>query len=44
MLIEKGLVMCRELRENPEVLKEVGLDPLRIREIHEEVNAVCGSK
>lgn len=44
LLIEKGLVMCKDLRENPDVLKAVGLDPLKIKQIYAEIDEVCGTK
>ncbi|MDB5259530.1 MAG: hypothetical protein JWO73_738 [Candidatus Taylorbacteria bacterium] len=42
LLIAKGVVLCRDLKQRPELLKQVGLDNLRIAQIIEEIDSVCG--
>jgi Restriction endonuclease len=42
LLLKKGIVLCRELKEQPQLMKEVGLDDLKITKVLEEVNQVCG--
>ena len=40
-LIETGSVLCREVAENPDILKTVGVDPEKHEGILQEVHKVC---
>lgn len=40
-LMEKGIVICRQLLENPEALSELGLEARRMQKLLEEVRYLC---
>ncbi|MDX9790345.1 MAG: restriction endonuclease [Candidatus Kapaibacterium sp.] len=41
ILMNKGIVLCRQIRNNPEVLQEVGIKPMKVRKIMTEVEELC---
>lgn len=40
-LLEKGVVLCRDIKENPSVLEEVGMSEERMRHVLEEISMIC---
>lgn len=40
-LMNKGVVLCNAVQENPEILKELGLNDAQIASINEEVTMLC---
>ncbi|RMA56774.1 restriction endonuclease [Ulvibacter antarcticus] len=43
MLLDKGIVLCKELHENPTLLKQIGIDKKRHKKILEDSEALCKS-
>lgn len=43
-LIERGVVMCKELCEKPDLIKILGVTQTRFNKIQQEVTAICNSK
>jgi hypothetical protein len=43
-LIDRGVVMCRELCEKPELINNLGVTHVRFKRILQEVTAICNSK
>jgi hypothetical protein len=37
LLMNRGIVICRQLKENPEIINELSLPPTRLRKLHEEL-------
>ena len=42
-LLDKGIVLCKELCRNEQWLKEMGLPPSRIGKVLEEASSICKS-
>ncbi|QHI36590.1 hypothetical protein IMCC3317_19530 [Kordia antarctica] len=42
-LLDKGIVLCKELHENPSLLKQIGIDKKRHKKILEDSEALCKS-
>jgi hypothetical protein len=40
-LLIKGLVLCKEIYNKPQLLQEIGIDKLRIKKIFEDINQIC---
>jgi hypothetical protein len=40
-LLEKGIVLCKELHENPQLLEEIGIDKSRHRKILDDCLELC---
>ncbi len=40
-LLEKGIVLCRTVRENREVLREIGMDEKKMGAVLEEIHGLC---
>lgn len=43
-LIDRGVVMCKELCEDPELIRSLGVSNTRFNRIRQEVNEICNSK
>jgi Holliday junction resolvase-like predicted endonuclease len=43
MLLDKGIVLCKELHENPELLDQIGINTKRQKKILEDSKALCKS-
>jgi len=41
-LLDKGIVLCKELHENPALLEQIGIDKKRHKKILEDSEALCG--
>lgn len=44
LLLEKGIVLCQELCQQEQVLKEVGVLPTRAKKVMEEAGLLCETK
>ena len=42
-LLDKGIVLCKELHESPALLKKIGIDKTRFKKILEDSEALCKS-
>jgi len=42
-LLDKGIVLCKELHENPALLEQIGIDKKRHKKILEDSEALCKS-
>ncbi|SFZ94822.1 Restriction endonuclease [Flaviramulus basaltis] len=42
-LLDKGIVLCKDLHENPTLLKQIGIDKKRHKKILEDSEALCKS-
>jgi hypothetical protein len=42
-LLDKGIVLCDELQENPALLEQIGIDKKRHKKILEDAEALCKS-
>lgn len=42
-LLDKGIVLCKELPENPELLEQIGIDKKRHKKILEDSEVLCKS-
>ena len=40
-LLDKGIVLCKELHETPTLLNEIGIDKTRHKKILEDSEALC---
>ena len=40
-LLERGIVLCRDLSSNQEILKDIGIPPSEVAEVFEEVDGIC---
>tara|TARA_B100000424_G_C22590516_1_gene331009 strand:- start:130 stop:498 length:369 start_codon:yes stop_codon:yes gene_type:complete len=40
-LLDKGIVLCKELSETPSLLNEIGIDKSRQKKILEDLEALC---
>ncbi len=40
-LLDKGIVLCKELHDTPNLLNEIGVDKTRLRKILEDSEALC---
>lgn len=43
LLLGKGITLCRDLLDHPNVLKEIGLSTAEAQKIYDEARKVCGS-
>lgn len=41
-LLSKGIILCTDISKQPQVLKEIGLQPSEIEEVLSEIKSVCG--
>ena len=41
LLLDKGLVLCKEIFENKNLLQELGLNELKIKQIEQEIDNLC---
>lgn len=41
-LLERGVLLCRDIRNAPHILKEIGLDSAKAAEVLSEIDLVCG--
>lgn len=44
MLLDKGIVLCRELCQNEQLLKEIEIQPARQKKVMEEAALICETK
>ena len=44
MLLAKGIILCRDLLVNPNILKEIGLSISEAQKIYDEAKNVCGGR
>jgi hypothetical protein len=42
-LLDKDIVLCKELHENPALLEQIGIDKKRHKKILEDAEALCKS-
>ena len=44
LLLDKGIVLCQELCQNEQLLKEIGVQPTRKKKVMEEARLICETK
>lgn len=44
LLLDKGIVLCQELCQNGQLLKEIGVQPAREKKVMEEARLICETK
>ncbi len=44
MLLTKGVILCRDLIDHPNILKEIGLSTPEAQKIYDEAKSVCGGR
>ncbi len=44
LLLDKGIVLCQELCQNEQLLKEIGVQPTRENKVMEEARLICETK
>ena len=42
-LLQRGIVMCRELIDKPDILIDIGITKARIEEVFNEADSICNA-